>query len=228
MVNKQLINSFIQQNTHESWFDLLSNIESLHKAIWDVVSLSKKTSIEPKLNDMLNAFKYCSLDKLKVIMLSQDPYPQKDVATGLAFANVDSIKSPSLRIINEELTRTHGELDDSSLITWAQQGILLLNSSLTIKTGKIGSHYQYWEQFIIDLVKQLSQQDYIWVLMGSRAQSFQFCVNKGVIIKTKHPASDVYNDGKGFRGSNVFVRIDEELEKRGLDIKWTNKVKELV
>ena len=72
MINKQLINSFIQQNTHESWFDLLSNIESLHKAIWDVVSLSKKTSIEPKLNDMLNAFKYCSLNKLKVIMLGQD------------------------------------------------------------------------------------------------------------------------------------------------------------
>ena len=156
------------------------------------------------------------------------PYPQHGISLGYAFGNAKEIKSSSLRIINEELTRTHGELEDSSLITWAQQGILLLNSSLTVETGKISSHYKIWEQFMIDLVKTLSKQDYIWVLMGSRAQSFQFCINKGSVIKVKHPASDVYNDGKGFRGSNVFIRIDEELEKRGLDIKWTSKIKELV
>ena len=85
MVNKQLINSFIQQNTHESWFDLLSNIESLHKAIWDVVGLSKKVNVEPGLKDMLNAFRFCELSNLKCVFLGQDCYPQKGIATGLNY-----------------------------------------------------------------------------------------------------------------------------------------------
>lgn len=219
-INKQLVNSFIQKNTHESWFSLLSNLDSLHEAILSVVSLSKTSSIEPKLTDMLNAFKYCSLTDLKIIMLSQDVYPQPGVSTGIAFANRDKISSPSLKIINEELIRTHGELTDPSLINWSKQGVLLLNSSLTVETNKIGSHYLIWEQFMIDFIKELSKQDYIWVLMGSRAQSFKYCIDKGEIIRCFHPAVDTYSNEKKFRGSGVFKQIDEKLLIKDLKINW--------
>lgn len=219
MNQAQLVNSFIEQNTHESWFDLLSNLDSLQQSILNIVSLSKTTSIEPKLPDLLACFEHCSLDNLKVIILGQDCYPQHGVATGLAFANKDKIVSPSLRIIAEELMRTHGVLSDPSLISWANQGVLLLNTSLTIETDKISSHYKIWEEFMIDFIKELSKQPYLWVLMGSRAQSFKHCINTGEIIKSVHPAFDTYGNERRFRGSGIFKQIDEKLTNKNF-IKW--------
>lgn len=162
--------------------------------------VSSKEVICPKVKDVFKAFTLCNLQNLRVVILGQDPYPQKDKATGIAFANSsDTLQcnySPSLDVLMEsviDFTCPHDNIIfDPSLEKWEKQGVLLLNTALSCILGKVGSHSLMWRPFIKSFLTNLSCYDtgIIYVLMGSEAQSFLPYINSKYnhIIKTKHPS----------------------------------------
>lgn len=180
-------------------------------------------NICPQKSDVFNAFKLCSLDDCKVVFLGQDPYPQKGVATGILFGNKLTTKeadlSPSLQVIKEasiDFTKSHNypiEFDNS-LESWAKQGILMLNSALTVEVNKIGSHTNLWRPFISKFLQTLSnrQPGIVYVLFGKQAQTFEPYINKQYnhIIKENHPA--YYARLNKSMPSSLFKEVNDYLK----------------
>lgn len=175
----------------------------------------------PEKDNVFKAFQLCSLKDCRVVFLGQDPYPQKGVATGILFGNKATTKeedlSPSLQVIKEssiDFTRTHNLpiTFDITLESWAKQGILMLNSALTVEMNKIGSHTQVWRPFISQFIKSLSSYgNYLFVLFGQQAQTFEPYINKNYshIIKENHPA--FYARSNKRMPSDVFYKVNEYL-----------------
>lgn len=136
------------------------------------------------------------------VLLGQDPYPQKNVATGLAFANRPSdghpYISPSLRIIEASILRLSIKEErlgffmfDPTLNHWKDQGILLLNSSLTVRTGCSGSHTMLWAPTMINIVSTISRTypKLCWIMFGSQARNFIPCLSKeSYVLCEYHPS----------------------------------------
>ena len=160
----------------------------------------KRKPICPAQNSVFKAFEVCPYDKLKVVMLSQDPYPQKGVATGILFGNKEGTRdedlSPSLQIVKEAAINFEIPhnciIFDPTLESWAKQGILMINSALTVEMNKIGSHVMLWRPFIASLLKKLSENrtGIIYVLFGKQAQTFKPYINKqfNIVLEENHPA----------------------------------------
>ena len=160
----------------------------------------KQDNICPQKNDIFKAFKVCPYNELKVIMVGQDPYPQKGVATGILFGNKKGTEennlSPSLQVMREAAVNfevPHNYINfDITLESWAKQGILMLNSALTVETNKIGSHVMLWRPFISSLLRRLSESEtgLVYVLFGKQAQTFKPYINSkfNVILEENHPA----------------------------------------
>lgn len=154
----------------------------------------------PPLKQVFRAFEECPVDKLKVIMIGQDPYPYLGVADGLAFScSMTDKVQPSLKNIFEAIEHTVHEdfstYQDPNLVRWANQGVLLLNSALTCQVDKIGSHYPVWKEFIAYTMDILNYTDsgLIFVLMGKQAQELEGMIGEHHhIIKVSHPASAAY------------------------------------
>lgn len=193
----------------------------------------------PVKDDVFKAFQLCSLKDCRVIFLGQDPYPQKGIATGILFGNKATTKeedlSPSLQIIKEasiDFTKSHNYpiLFDITLESWAKQGILMLNSALTVEMNKIGSHTQLWRPFISQFIKDLSTYgNYLFVLFGQQAQTFEPYINKNYsyIIKENHPA--FYARSNKRMPSDVFYKVRNYLRREyHEDIVWYNEYNEEV
>lgn len=160
----------------------------------------KRKPICPAQSNVFKAFEVCPYDKLKVVMLGQDPYPQKGVATGILFGNKERARdedlSPSLQIIKEAAINFEIPhnciIFDPTLESWAKQGILMINSALTVEMNKIGSHVMLWRPFIASLLKKLSENEtgIIYVLFGKQAQTFKPYINKqfNTVLEENHPA----------------------------------------
>ena len=160
----------------------------------------KRKPICPAQNNVFKAFEVCPYNKLKVVMLSQDPYPQKGVATGILFGNKEGTRdedlSPSLQIVKEAAINFEIPhnciIFDPTLESWAKQGILMINSALTVEMNKIGSHVMLWRPFIASLLKKLSENEtgIIYVLFGKQAQTFKPYINKqfNIVLEENHPA----------------------------------------
>lgn len=160
----------------------------------------KRKPICPAQNNVFKAFEVCPYDKLKVVMLSQDPYPQKGVATGILFGNKEGTRdedlSPSLQIVKEAAINFEIPhnciIFDPTLESWAKQGILMINSALTVEMNKIGSHVMLWRPFIASLLKKLSENKtgIIYALFGKQAQTFKPYINKqfNIVLEENHPA----------------------------------------
>ena len=155
----------------------------------------------PPLKQVFRAFEECPMDKLKVIMIGQDPYPHFGVADGLAFSCSNTRKpQPSLQKIFEAVNTTlhYGEEfpdHDPNLTRWANQGVLLLNSALTCEIDKVGSHYNIWKEFVAYVMDMINFTDtgLIFVLMGKQAQELEGMIGEHHhIIKVSHPASAAY------------------------------------
>lgn len=188
------------KNIFGDWWNYI-NQKELEKIIDSLNYKYKESIILPNKKDVFNAFTYCSSSKLRVIMLGQDPYPQKGIATGLAFANnIQNNVSPSLKVIRDtinEYAKSKGDfmpIIDNSLISWANQGVLLLNSALTVEEGKPNSHSLLWRPFIKDFLRDMSlaRPDIIYVFFGKEAQSFipylsNFLYNP-IVLKENHPS----------------------------------------
>ena len=182
--------------------------------------------IYPKYQNIFNALRYTDYDKVKVVILGQDPYHGENEAHGLSFSVLDGVKRPpSLENIFKELyddlkiKRTNNDLTD-----WAKQGVLLLNSVLTVQKDQPLSHKgKGWEEFTDNIIKLLNDRDkpVIFVLWGSYARSKKEYITNPIhhIIESAHPSPLSAN--RGFFGSKPFSRINAYLEEDGFEtIKW--------
>lgn len=217
------------------WIDLFN--ESLQE-IELISNLIDSTVYFPLKHDVFKAFDLCPMEKVKVIILGQDPYhstlengvPQ---ANGLAFStNKDCPIQPSLKNIYVELLQEglikdmpkHGDLSE-----WAQQGVLLLNTCLTVAPHKPGSHKEIWNGFITRVINKLNnnQNKYIYLLLGEKAKRFDRKINQQCYkLYASHPspfsAHKGFYDVPAFIGCNHFKKINEILISQGLDpINWT-------
>ncbi len=178
--------------------------------------------IYPKGGDIFNAFKKTPFDQLKVVILGQDPYHGPGQAHGLSFSVQKGINPPpSLKNIFKELLTDipgftfpgHGDLS-----SWAEQGVLLLNATLTVRDSSPASHQkQGWEQFTNKVIKTISEQKegIVFILWGAFAQAKAELINtqKHFIIKSPHPSP--FSADRGFFGSKPFSKTNEILLKTG-------------
>ncbi len=218
--------------TIQEYFGEWSKVLDLTEADRIIRKLSASNiSICPQLKNIFKAFKLCSLNNLRVVILSQDPYPQKGIATGIAFANSPdtpaSQYSPSLEILKESVidyTIPHRTITfDPSLEKWEEQGVLLLNSALTCETGKPGSHSLLWRPFIKSFLTNLStyHTGLVYLLMGTQAQSFETYINKesNHIVRIRHPSW--YARQKEKMPSDIWREINSILtDINGYGIEW--------
>lgn len=163
--------------------------------------LSREKEYYPNASDVFRAFTLCKARDTVAVFLGQDPYPQKDVATGVLFGNrattPEDKLSPSLQVIKEaaiNYEKPHHVLTfDNTLESWAKQGILMINSSLTVKPYTPGSHYLYWRPFIANFLKAFSSSNggVVYVLFGKQAQAFKPYINPitSKVIEVEHPAA---------------------------------------
>ena len=180
----------------------------------------------PPEKDIFNAFKLCSLDNLKVVILGQDPYHNYDQAHGLCFSVKEGIKlPPSLKNIYKELEQDLNIRQSSSgdLSKWAEQGILLLNTVLTVRAHEANSHKKMgWEKFTDAVIKKISDRDetVVFLLWGGPAQKKQAIISdRHIIIKSAHPSP--LSAYRGFFGSKPFSQINEELARLNREpINW--------
>lgn len=184
--------------------------------------------IYPSEEKIFEAFRLTPLNKVKVVILGQDPYHGAGQAHGLCFSVEKNIKiPPSLVNIYKELKSDlgidppeHGHLEN-----WAKQGVLLLNTVLTVEDSKAGSHHKKgWEKFTDKVIEILNtkKENLVFILWGSPAQkkAEQVDDKRHLILKSVHPSPlSVY---RGFSGSKPFSQTNEYLRKNNLgEIDWT-------
>jgi len=179
-------------------------------------------TIYPRGGDIFNAFWKTPFTDLKVVILGQDPYHGEHQAHGLSFSVQKGIGiPPSLRNIYKELKTdipdfvipNHGDLTE-----WAEQGVLLLNASLTVRANMAGSHQKKgWEEFTDAVIKKISdeKEGVIFILWGAFAQAKSELIDskKHHIIKSPHPSP--FSAERGFFGSKPFSKTNEILIKEG-------------
>lgn len=177
--------------------------------------------IYPPQNEIFTAFDLTPFSDVKVIILGQDPYHGAGQAHGLAFSVKDGIKlPPSLRNIYKEL-QDDLKIEVSSngnLTSWAKQGVLLLNTVLTVEEGKAGSHHKRgWETFTDTVIKSLSEkhEGLIFILWGAPAQTKKKLIDldKHIIVEAPHPSP--LSSYRGFFGSRPFSQVNAHLQKLG-------------
>lgn len=158
-----------------------------------------RSTCTPKPKDWFRAFELCTYSNLKIVFLGYDPYPQKNIATGILFGNNKEVSeenlSPSLNIVKEAVINFdiphNSVIFDQTLESWAKQGILMINSALTTEIGRTGAHTMLWRPFMTDFIKRLGeyQTGIIYVLFGEQAKTFKPYIGKyNIILEEKHPA----------------------------------------
>lgn len=215
----------------ESWKEVLKDEWSKPYVFELAQFVAKERSsgipVYPPKEDVFNAFRYASFDKVKVVIVGQDPYHGAGQAHGLCFSVRPGVPlPPSLQNIFKELK------DDLSipmpphgcLISWAKQGVLLLNTVLTVREKEPRSHYgKGWERFTDAVVSQLNQRQdpVIFVLWGKAAlDKCNSIAQRHAILTAPHPSS--YSAHSGFFGCRHFSKINEILKTQGKDqIDWT-------
>lgn len=215
---------------HSSWKEILN--DELQKPYYveltDEVKrlyIDKKGSIFPEVTDIFRAFDLCPLDAVKVVILGQDPYPTKGHAHGLCFSVEPDVRPfpKSLNNIFKEIQDDLGKPipSDGNLERWAKQGVLLLNSVLTVEEGKPDSHKGLgWEKFTDAVIRKINVQKegIVIILWGSKAIAKEEMIDKSkhLILKSVHPSPLSAYRGffgcKHFSKSNEFLRMMEKPE----------------
>jgi uracil-DNA glycosylase len=184
--------------------------------------------IYPPQRDVFRAFDECPFDKVRVVILGQDPYAREGQAIGRAFAVPESTKTPpSLKNIFKEVQRDYpsGLLPTSSLESWAEQGVFLLNTTLTVAEGRSNSHAKFgWTDAVtMPALKKLSaeREHLVFMLWGNHARSFENILDqrRHLVLKAGHPSP---LSVRGFRECGHFRKANEYLSSHGLaPIAWT-------
>ena len=187
-----------------------------------------KGPVYPLPKYIFRAFELTPFEKVKVVILGQDPYHGPKQAIGLSFAVDTEVRlPPSLQNIFKEIESDLGEPlkhTDGNLSRWAKQGVLLLNATLTVRARSAGSHQgQGWEQFTDAVIKKLSdeREHLVFILWGNYARSKSNLIDwtKHLVIESAHPSP--FSANNGFFGSKPFSKTNEYLKEHGEEpIDW--------
>lgn len=183
--------------------------------------------IFPKGKEIFNAFDHCPFDQVKVVILGQDPYHGPGQAHGLSFSVRPGVPfPPSLLNIFKEINK---DLDQSmpsngDLTRWADQGVLLLNATLTVRAHQAGSHQkQGWETFTDAVIRKLAEEksNVVFMLWGAYAQKKAAFIDENRHLKLHAPHPSPLSAHRGFLGCGHFSKANTYLEENGLStIKW--------
>lgn len=185
------------------------------------------TTVYPPGKEMFQAFDACPFNQVKVVILGQDPYHEPRQAHGLCFSVNDGVPfPPSLINIYKEIQNDLGIAIPKSgdLNRWAQQGVLLLNATLTVRAHQAGSHQNKgWEQFTDAVIHRLAEQreNLVFILWGSYAQRKGAFINKSrhLVLESPHPSP--LSAHRGFFGNKHFSRANDYLLAHGqIPINW--------
>ncbi|MBE6336022.1 MAG: uracil-DNA glycosylase [Lentimicrobiaceae bacterium] len=215
----------------EKWYEALKNeFESAYFADIKTFLIEEKRQhiVYPPSALIFNAFNLTPFDKVKVVILGQDPYHNVGQAHGLAFSVPDNIaKPPSLQNIFKELKQDLGiEISEKgNLEKWAQEGVLLLNASLTVRANMAASHAKIgWQRFTDAAIKALSEkkENLVFILWGNYAIAKENLIDheKHLILKTVHPSP--LSASRGFFGCRHFSKTNEYLISKNIKpIDWS-------
>lgn len=181
----------------------------------------------PPGKEIFNAFWYCPIEKVKVVILGQDPYHGPGQAHGLSFSVRPGIPfPPSLLNIFKEIREDLGQdmPPNGDLTRWADQGVFLLNATLTVRAHQAGSHQnQGWETFTDEVIKAISEkrENVVFLLWGAYAQKKSVLIDasKHLILKAPHPSP--LSAHRGFLGCGHFSQANEYLKSKNQEpIQW--------
>ena len=235
---------FSKDDIPKDWQELLGNY--FESADWGSLEKNLQTALDaeivrPEPQNFFKALKLCPVNSVKVVILGQDPYHSPGLAQGLAFSipaeiAINSREFPSsLRNISKALAlEGFGPLPNGDLHNWAEQGVLLLNTALSVKLGEAGSHTGLgWKSFIDHLIGALSKArpHLVWMLWGGHAQSKLPLIEVGqnpLILQSSHPSGlGVYKTDKPFlepggkTSCSHFTKANQWLiEQKSAPIRW--------
>ena len=216
---------------NESWAERLGNefAQPYFSQLTDFVRHEyATTTCYPPGRLIFNAFNLCPFDSVKVVIIGQDPYHEAGQAMGLSFSVPDGVAMPpSLQNIFKEI---QGDLgigvpQSGNLTRWAEQGVLLLNATLTVRAHQAGSHQRHgWERFTDAAISRLSEgRDHlVFILWGGYARSKASLIDRSrhLVLESVHPSPLSANRG-GWFGTHHFSRCNEYLAGHGMDpINW--------
>jgi uracil-DNA glycosylase len=212
-----------------AWQTILSNeIEKSYfqDLMIEVANEYQNQTCYPPKELIFSAFNNCSLEKLKVVIIGQDPYHGEGEANGLSFSVNDSVRiPPSLRNIFRELTTDLDSIflpTSGNLEAWAQQGVLLLNASLTVRKDSPNCHkHLKWNLFTDAVIQKISEEkeNVVFMLWGSFAQKKGAKIDreKHLVLESGHPSPMSANQGKWF-GNKHFSRANDYLKKNNFEV----------
>lgn len=214
---------------HNDWDEILKdeiNKEYFKELLKNVNVLYEEKVIFPPKEDVFNAFRLSYKD-VKVVILGQDPYHGVGEAHGFAFSTLNTKLPPSLKNIYKELYDDLGIQKDylnGNLFSWVKQGVMLLNTGLTVEKDKPNSHKDLgWHTFTDAVIQKLNEREdpIVFILWGNNARAKkQYITNKRhLVIESAHPSP--FSARNGFFGSKPFSKTNEFLEKNGKSkIRW--------
>lgn len=214
----------------KSWHDVLKEEfeRPYFKDLTDFVrSEYIKNTVYPPAGLIFNAFDKCPFNDVKVVIVGQDPYHQPNQANGLCFSVNDGVKiPPSLLNIYKEISNDLKIETPSSgnLERWSNQGVFLLNATLTVRANSAGSHHQKgWEMFTDSVIRHLAekQDNLVFMLWGSYAQQKgkDIDCSRHLVLTSPHPSP--LSAHRGFFGNNHFSRANQYLETHGREpVRW--------
>jgi uracil-DNA glycosylase len=214
----------------DSWSAVLSEEfeKPYFKSLTDFVKSEYQSKpIYPEGKNIFNAFNHCPFEQVKVVILGQDPYHGPGQAHGLAFSVKEGVPfPPSLSNIFKELQRDldipfppHGNLE-----RWADQGVFLLNATLTVQAHQAGSHQNKgWEEFTDAVIRTLAEKrsNIVFMLWGAYARKKAAVIPEGKHLKLYAPHPSPLSAHRGFIGCGHFRKANEYLKEKGIDpIVW--------
>jgi len=222
--------SNVNPQIEESWKKVL--LDEFSKPYFSqlktfLIEEKKRYTIYPPGALIFNAFNHTPFDKVKVVLLGQDPYHGRGQAHGLCFSVPDGVQPPpSLINIFKEINSDTGTPvpQSGNLERWADQGVLLLNAILTVRAGQASSHREHgWEQFTDTVIRKVSEQKsgVVFLLWGKFARSKKNLIdgNKHLILEAPHPSP--YSADYGFFGCKHFSKTNNFLTQQGKEpIVW--------
>lgn len=213
-----------------SWKEKLSH-EFEKPYFKELVSFVKQEyqehTVYPPGPKIFNAFNHCTFNDTKVVIIGQDPYHNPGQANGLSFSVADGLRiPPSLKNIYKEISDEFNKSmpDSGNLERWAEQGVLLLNATLTVRANQPGSHQNKgWEEFTDEVIRTVSteKEHLVFMLWGAYAQKKGSIIEdtRHLVLKSAHPSPFAAN--RGFFGNNHFIKANEYLKSKGKEpIDW--------
>ena len=228
---KLLMEEKLRRYFGDSWYETLGDYLKSPEFLSigkKVTEARKNTTVYPDSDKVFRIFKELPIDKVKVILIGLDPFPNSS-ACGHSFCNCEALKlSPSLKYIIQEINEEYPETTDRFVLpgggmnTWdlsylIRQGVFLYNAALTVEKSKPESHLNIWQPFTKKVIETLNKQEFlIYLLLGKRAQEYEKIINPNhIVVKAVHPSAHNYNPNAGFIGSGAFRQVNYHLNKYG-------------